>query len=197
MFVGNQRDALSEEVLKLLKITHIINVTKHVNNKFEEKGVKYLNIDIEDTSEYQISKYFQLAFHFIDDALSQENYNNLYSEPPCEDFSEDSFVLDEWESTLNSSHDLSSKDKIIQTVSRKVFCSPKSRARVLIHCSMGVSRSPAIAIMYVMKKFRLPFEDSYSLMSLHREKCAPIESFLDELRQFEQNDYEFDKDSIN
>jgi protein-tyrosine phosphatase len=169
-----------------------------VSNKFEEKGIKYLNIDIEDTPEYKISKYFQIAFHFIDEALS---LNNDFFQPldgnSCCFNSENDVIPEDWEICLTSSKDLLAKDKIIQDVCKSLFYPKECTGRVLVHCSLGASRSTTIAIMYIMKKFKLCFEDALSLMCLHREKCAPIDSFVEELKQFEMNDFEFNKDSIN
>jgi hypothetical protein len=188
-------------VINLLGITHVVNVTRHVINKFEERGIKYLNIDIDDTPEYKISKYFQIAFHFIDEALSlNDNFIKPLSASEVNDLlfsSETDGIPDDWEISLTSSKDLLAKDKIIQDVSKCLFYPKECKGRVLVHCSLGASRSTTIAIMYVMKKFKLCFDDAFSLMCLHREKCAPIDSFLDELRQFEMNDFEFDKESIN
>ncbi len=233
MYVGNQRDAMSEEVVKHLQITHVINVTQHVNNKFEERGVKYLNIEIDDTEKFQISKHFKNAFEFIEDALfinpslstfsttsstSTENLCNILN-PEKVDSQLTQFIddvkdmeiclnsfdltdvnlnsqfgvtsLENWREAFYNTADLNSKNKIIQIVFKNMFYKHKSNKRILIHCSMGVSRSPAIAIMYMMKKFRISFDDAHSLILLHREKSAPIDSFLDELKEFEKSDFEF------
>lgn len=229
IFVGNQRDATSEDVINLLKITHIINVTQHVNNKFEHKGIKYLNILIDDTPDYQISKHFKTAYEFIEEALSiisnfteeestnlcsasshieesiAENVETLLSEfiddlidvevcldknfPKLQQFG--IISLENWRDAFNSTKDLNLRNKIIQLVYKHFFHKSNTKNRILIHCSMGVSRSPTVAIMYIMKKFQLSFEDAHSLILLHREKSDPIDSFLDELRHFAKLDFNF------
>ena len=229
VYVGNQRDATSEDVINLLKITHIINVTQHVNNKFEHKGIKYLNIQIDDTPHFKISKFFKIAFEFMEDALSinknnsedestafctgkplqensfAENVDILLSEfiddlidmevcldknfPKLEQFG--IISLENWRDAFYSTKDLNLRNKMIQLVFKHFFNKSNSKTRILIHCSMGVSRSPTIAIMYLMKKFQLSFDDAHALILLHREKSDPIDSFLDELRVFGQEDFTF------
>jgi hypothetical protein len=58
-----------------LKITHIINVTQHVENKFENNGRKYINISIDDTEKYSIKKYFKMAYEFIEEALNYSEFD--------------------------------------------------------------------------------------------------------------------------
>lgn len=223
-------------MIKYLKITHIVNVTQHVFNKFEDKGVKYLNIEIDDTDLFKISKHFKTAYDFIEEALtvntSTSTGNSISTTTSTENLCKDKLVaekvdteltqfidevkdmeicmdcnsqttyldtleqfgvtsLDNWKEAFYSTDDLNKRNKIIQLVFKNYFSKTKSNARILIHCSLGMSRSPTIAIMYLMKKFRLPFDDAYSLILMHREKSAPIDSFLDELRDFEKADFEF------
>jgi hypothetical protein len=51
------------------------------------------------------------------------------------------------------------KNKIIQILFKRFYCAAKNDNRILIHCSMGISRSPTMATMYVMKKFKLSYEE--------------------------------------
>jgi protein tyrosine phosphatase len=99
--------------------------------------------------------------------------------------------LENWRDAFYSTKDLNLRNKIIQLVYKHFFHKSNTKNRILIHCSMGVSRSPTVAIMYIMKKFQLSFEDAHSLILLHREKSDPIDSFLDELRLFAQQDFNF------
>jgi len=50
------------------------------------------------------------------------------------------------------------KNNLIQKEFKKVISS-KNNNRVLIHCSLGVSRSAAFSILYIMKKFSLAYEN--------------------------------------
>ena len=73
LYLGDQRLAESKEVIHNLGITHIINATKRVPNKFEKDGVKYLRVYVEDDAEVKIKFHFSRAFQFIDDALFENS----------------------------------------------------------------------------------------------------------------------------
>jgi len=47
-------------------------------------------------------------------------------------------------------------DKMISTCG-----TPDNNNRILVHCAMGISRSAAIVIMYLMKKFSTSFESVF------------------------------------
>jgi protein-tyrosine phosphatase len=240
--------------MKYLKITHVINVTQHVKNKFEDRGIKYLNIAIDDTDKFKITKYFKTAFDFIEDALtnsqdtstfyfscickkvgknesSSENsknnhnksqYNYEYSNTP-EELKENSNSNDTVNSGTLSSHssvesiteefmnvsldnfqdifaninDNNKKNKIIQTLFQRAYKKYKSDVKILIHCSMGVSRSPTIAIMYIMKKFNISCRDAVEFLKLQRQKSQPIDSFQFELEEFQRDKYDFCEEMEN
>lgn len=65
---------------------------------------------------------------------------------------------------LDEISDLQIKNKLIQLLIKSHYKSySQNKKRILIHCSMGVSRSPALIIMYLMKKVKLSF-DSVSII---------------------------------
>jgi len=99
--------------------------------------------------------------------------------------------IKDWREAFNKTNDINDKNRIIQDVFKNHCYKKNSDKRILIHCSMGVSRSPTIAVMYMMKKFNILLEDALKLMFFHREKAAPIDSFQDELKLFEENEYKF------
>jgi protein tyrosine phosphatase len=51
------------------------------------------------------------------------------------------------------------KADIFQKTFKKKYFHTNNNNRILIHCSLGVSRSSTIAIMYIMKKFSVCFEE--------------------------------------
>merc|ERR1711976_211867 len=60
-----------------------------------------------------------------------------------------------------------------------------SKGRVLVHCQAGVSRSPTIAIAYLMREFRLKFEEAFRLVVERRRISSPNFSFLGQLKEYE------------
>ena len=61
----------------------------------------------------------------------------------------------------------------------------KSRnGKILIHCVKGISRSPAIAIGYLMWKRRLTVEDALIIVRGHRQIADPNPSFVFQLKDW-------------
>lgn len=73
LYLGDRRLAETWDVYRNLGITHAINATKGVPNRFEKEGVKYLRVYVEDNAEVKIKFHFSRAFEFIDDALYANN----------------------------------------------------------------------------------------------------------------------------
>lgn len=186
---------MNDDIISLLKITHVINVTLHVKNKFENIGVKYLNIQIDDTSDYKITQYFKTAYEFIENTLSEgelRSENNDNSEILMSGINMSEIKENDINFILEGIDSWTFKNKIIQILFKENTLHYQNNNRILIHCSMGISRSPTIAIMYTMKKFRMKFEQAYDFIKFQRDKSTPICSFLAELEEFEKNEYNFD-----
>lgn len=95
LYIGDGRQAMNWTVIYNLKITHVLNVTRLVPNKFDgneqnmetiekevlpsvykyftEHPVKYLQLKLLDIDKESMEPYFESAFKFIDDALSKDN----------------------------------------------------------------------------------------------------------------------------
>ena len=93
LYYGNAEQASDRKVINNLKITHIVNVTNmdfkikwnenenENENKKEEKDkqhneIKYLKLAIHDNEDNKISKYFETANKFINDALMDSDHDN-------------------------------------------------------------------------------------------------------------------------
>lgn len=62
----------------------------------------------------------------------------------------------------------------------------QSKGNVLVHCTYGRSRSPAVVIAYLMKKFDVPFSKAYRFV---RQKHPLIElnpGFIEELKVYQK-----------
>ncbi len=73
LYLGNRFNSEDPVVIDNLHITHIVNVTNTLECKFRDRGVTYLQLNIEDSVTAYIKRYFEIAFNFIDLALSDES----------------------------------------------------------------------------------------------------------------------------
>ena len=76
LFLGDQHHAHSEEVLQQLGITHIVNATKTVTNRFPGL-IQYCRIVVEDSDTEMICYHFNIAFRFIDHALMESHTHKV------------------------------------------------------------------------------------------------------------------------
>eukprot|EP01083_Nonionella_stella_P071637 192562_1 len=96
LYLGDKNGAISETVLRNLKITHIVNCTPlppstqvetftvrggYVKNIFANDktlGIKYLRVAIDDSYMQNIKAYFEQADQFINSALQKSGSNRVY-----------------------------------------------------------------------------------------------------------------------
>ncbi|CAF0737817.1 unnamed protein product [Rotaria sp. Silwood1] len=62
-----------------------------------------------------------------------------------------------------------------------------NNGRVLIHCLAGISRSPAVAIAYVIRHLHLSADDAYQYVKQRRSQISPNFNFLGQLYEYERN----------
>lgn len=76
LFLGDQHHAQCEDVLQHLGITHIVNATKTVHNRFPGV-VQYCRIVVEDSDSEMICYHFNIAFRFMDHALVESERHKV------------------------------------------------------------------------------------------------------------------------
>lgn len=54
---------------------------------------------------------------------------------------------------------------------------------------MGMSRSAASVIMYIMRQFHMSVEDAMVFVKTQREETDPNDGFLEQLKRFEENGF--------
>jgi Dual specificity phosphatase, catalytic domain len=67
LYLGCQEHAHDKNIIEILNITHILNVTKGSPNLFS--GLKYCKVHVDDSETEKISVYFHKAFDFIQSAM--------------------------------------------------------------------------------------------------------------------------------
>lgn len=193
--MGDQNHARCEETIELFKITHIINVTRHVENKFQNKFVKYLNIPVEDTDTNNLSPYFKQAYDFMEECLMTEELSPKESKISHRLFEKMGIKdISKWRDVYEATTIQAQRNKILQVVFKFFYQRFKEDNRLLIHCSLGVSRSCTIILMYIMRKFKLKLNDAIEFLRFQRESACPILWFQIELEEFEKNNYMFDEE---
>jgi len=213
LYLGDASHAQNETIINNLGITHILNVSDSIPNKFEESKdlrITYQRINIEDNEDVPIELSFSLAYDFIDQSISTKKYaktrlyrtrsdkiqyfknmkkinkSMVYSASPTNDF-----IID----FKNKSVEILRsplKDKIseIDRICEANIHSSNNQNRVLVHCAMGRSRSATMVIMYLMMRFQIPWDQAFDILKIRREIIDPNPGFLQKLKDFEGKQYQ-------
>jgi dual specificity phosphatase 12 len=65
---------------------------------------------------------------------------------------------------------------------------------VLVHCTMGISRSPTIVIAYLMRKHRKPYKKVLAEVRKQRSVVSPKSNFVIQLNIWERTGYQIWED---
>ena len=88
------------------------------------------------------------------------------------------------------------KSNIIYYI-KKCFEFIDSADKIYVHCSMGINRSPAIIIGYLMWKTHTSYDDVFEYIKKRRNCIEPNNLFIIQLHKFENllknNNYDLNK----
>jgi hypothetical protein len=68
VYLGDYMCATSLDVLRSLGIGHVINASNHFGNKFEDNGIVYLDVNVDDYPFEDIASHFQRTYDYIEEA---------------------------------------------------------------------------------------------------------------------------------
>lgn len=57
---------------------------------------------------------------------------------------------------------------------------------LLIHCELGKSRSAAIAVLILMRKYRYSFDNAYEMVKLKRDVVQLNQKFIEDLKGYKK-----------
>ena len=131
LFIGNLKNGSNKEEIKILGIKYILNCAAEIQKIDIADGVKYCHIKLTDSSDIDITQFFDQAFSFIESAR-------------------------------------------------------KRKEKILIHCKLGISRSPAIVIGYLIKYMGYSTESALSFLRIKRAQVNPNRGFISQLNLYEK-----------
>jgi predicted protein tyrosine phosphatase len=208
LYLGDKTHCQNETIIHNLGITHILNISDCIPNKFEDsKSLKltYTKVNIEDNVDEPIHHSFNLAYNFMEKAICPKKTakNRVYPVKfdVMQQFSDkkkqsatqvysaaktNNIVLDLENKSVSDVSD-AMKDNIydIDMFCEKQMRNSHNQNRVLVHCAMGRSRSATMVIMYLMQKFKLSKQMAFDIAYTRREVVDPNDGFLQKLTDFE------------
>ena len=131
LFLGTLKNGNNIEEIKLLGIKNILNCANDVQCKNIPKSIKYCQINLTDSPTIDITKFFDEAFSFIENAR-------------------------------------------------------KKNEKILLHCKLGVSRSPAILMGYLIKYMGYTTESALDFLQSKRSQVYPNSGFIEQLYEYEK-----------
>lgn len=181
LFVGNMACAESERTLRQLKITAIVSVVSKYRNPFPQPSTQSgltrcrrhpleklysledrIVIFVDDTRSDNIFRYFEGACKFISHQLHKAGGRNQ----------------------AGSDTNASGKQRGDGSVLRDR--TSKKSGRVLVHCTLGISRSVTIVAAYIMWRWGFCAARALRYIKEKRITASPNEGFIDQLLVWEE-----------
>ncbi|KAL4482182.1 hypothetical protein ABPG72_014995 [Tetrahymena utriculariae] len=143
---------------KLQNYTHIANIIDNV----------YLS-DYNTAQDIQVLTLFKIT-HVIN-CSPQNCINNFENKIQYLNVE----ILDEWEANL-----IENIDAIFKFIQK----SQRQNGRILIHCYRGISRSPSVAIAYIIKNLNINENQALKYCKSRYQQAEPNASFMIQLQQY-------------
>ena len=219
LYLGDSSHAKNATIIHNLGITHILNVTHDIPNTFEESktlNISYQRVSIEDCSDVPIELSFNIAYDFIEKAISKKKTGKMRFFSTKFDLVQNfadsrkkSMVLVSSAAPTNkavldltrkTTEDLKDemRDKIfdIDCICQYNMQNSNNQNRVLVHCAMGRSRSATMVIMYLMRKYQIEWNLAFDIVKHRRDVVDPNEGFLSKLKEYEGKQYKLRRLSL-
>lgn len=181
LFIGNMACVESEKVLRQLKTTAVVSVVSKYREPFPQVNTSYglrahpphpleklldvenrLVIFVDDTRSDNIFRYFEGACEFIDHQLSMGPFRDRTG--------------------LETAVHGGSRNRTSFHGDHTV----KQSGRVLVHCTLGISRSVTIVAAYIMWKWGSSATRALQYIQKRRNVSSPNEGFIDQLLVWEE-----------
>lgn len=181
LFVGNMACVESERALKRLKITAVVSAVSKHRGPFPQPSTPY---GLMGRRQHPLEKLFDMEDRlvvFVDDTRSDNIFRHF--EGACEfiDYQlHRACVTDRAGFDAKADNEgRGSRLDYRKHIAKKTGC-------VLIHCTLGISRSVTIAAAYIMWKWGICASRALQHMQKKRSMSSPNESFIDQLLVWEE-----------
>lgn len=179
LFVGNQ-DQTKREILNKLNITYILslqtlpkfldqNNSENYNDTHENENdeIRKDNNNSDTTNQKISSSTSPTPPHsMITNTNKQQQIRGKFIN-----------VSDNFEQLLG---------KVFEEAYNFIEEARRNKCNILVHCNAGISRSPTIAIAYLMKWKHLHFQEAYQFVKRCRPQISPNLNFIGQLVSYEQ-----------
>ena len=107
---------------------------------------------------------------------------NVTSKPPCYDMQPGIT----YKQLIADDNGLQNLRQFFEEAFEFIDLAKSNSSGVLIHCQAGISRSPTIAVAYLMKYYPMAMSDAYKFVKTKRSIISPNLNFMGQLWEFEQ-----------
>lgn len=181
LFVGNMACVESERTLRQLKITTVVSVVSKYRNPFPQPSTQYGTTRCR---RHPLEKLYNLEDRiviFVDDTRSDNIFRHF--EGACEFISHQ---LHKAGGRNQAGSDTNTYGKQRGGGSVLRDHTVKKSGRVLVHCTLGISRSITIIAAYIMWRWGFGAARALQFIKEKRNTASPNEGFIDQLLVWEE-----------